>query len=196
MRNAFGRLFRAILQARVDRESHIGDFVNRRGHGRDFLEAVAGTERLQFVGVDRVHYTVEQFAELGVAIEVVAALEHPVHGIVEVAAGGIQMSGLEVLLARFELGLDSGDKGRLVVLIGLQQGNWRRIAARPERERRQRLRARGTGRCGVGFRGCRLRRLRLRCVRLQSGNAGGDRFLRTVVAACGHRGNEYNGEQR
>src|SRR5260370_17526599 len=63
----------------------------------------------------------KQFAQPGIAIGVVAALQHPVYGVVEILARGFQMPGLEILLAGGEFFLDLLDQVVLAVRNGSQQ---------------------------------------------------------------------------
>ena len=94
----FGGLFGALFQPRVHRKRHLCHFVNRRGDRGRFAETITRAEGLQFVGVHGVDDVVKQLAQLGIAVGVVTALQHPVHGLVKVLARRFQVAGFEVLL--------------------------------------------------------------------------------------------------
>ncbi len=91
-------MFGALFQPRVHRKRHLCHFVNRRGDRGRFAETVTRAEGLQFVGVHGVDDVVKQLAQLGIAVRVIAALQHPVHGIVKILACRFQVAGFEVLL--------------------------------------------------------------------------------------------------
>jgi hypothetical protein len=110
MRHVFGRFFRPLLQFLVYRKGHLRHFVNRRRYCRCLRESVPRAERLQLVSVDGVGYLVEQFAQLRIAVRVVAAFEHPVHRIVKIAPRGGQMSRLVIRFSRRELFLHPHDQ--------------------------------------------------------------------------------------
>src|SRR5258705_13096922 len=71
MRRGLGSLFSAVLQPRIDRKRHFRDFVNRSWDRRRFLKTVSGTQRLQFVSVNRIDDVAEKFAEPRVSVRVV-----------------------------------------------------------------------------------------------------------------------------
>ena len=110
VRNIFGGLLGAFLQSRIDREGHLRDFIDRRRHRRSFLKSIASAEGLQFVDVNGIDHAVKQLAQLRIAVWVVAALEHQVHGFVEIFSRRFQVPGLVVLLAGSEFRLDLGDQ--------------------------------------------------------------------------------------
>jgi len=118
VRKVLGRFLRALFQPRVDRKRHLRHFVDGCRHRGRFLEAIPGTERLQLIGIDRIYDSVKEFAELRVAFQVVAALQHPVHGFIKVLARRVQVPGLVVLLPRSEFLFHSGDQ----ILLGAAQG--------------------------------------------------------------------------
>ncbi len=118
VRDAFGGLLGPLLQPRINRKSHLRHFINGRGNSGSFAEAVSRAEGLQLVGIHGVHHAVEQLAQLGVAVGIVAALQHPVDGVVKILACGFQMTGLEILLAGGELFLDLLDQ------VVLARRNW------------------------------------------------------------------------
>src|SRR5207244_2973929 len=76
---------------------------------------VSRPECLQLIGVHRVHHVVEQLAQFGITVVVVAALQQPVHSVVKILARGFQVPRFEVLLSRREFLLDFLDQ---VVLSG------------------------------------------------------------------------------
>src|SRR5262249_40182246 len=106
--NLLGRFPAAAFQPRVDGKGHVGDFVDRRRYGRRLLETVTGVESLQFVGVDGINDLPEQFVQLCIAVEVVAAQKQQVHGGVEIAPRRFEVPGFEVLLAGGEFLLHFG----------------------------------------------------------------------------------------
>ncbi len=109
------------FQARVHRKGHLRDFIDGCGHRRRFLEAIPGAERLQLIRVDRVHHAMKQLAEFRVAVQVVAALQHPVHGFIEVLARRFQVPGFIVPLPRSEFLFHPGDQILLGPALGGRQ---------------------------------------------------------------------------
>ena len=81
-----------------------------RGNGGSFAESITRAEGLQFVGVDRVRDLMEQLAEARITVGVVAAFEHPVDGVVKIAARGFQVAGLVIGFAGAEFFLNLFDQ--------------------------------------------------------------------------------------
>ena len=105
----FRRFLGALLQTWIYRKGHLCHFIDRRRHRGRFLKAVPCAEGLQLVGVNGVDHPVKQFAQSWITLQVVAAFQHGIDGIVELFARGLQMAGLEVSLAGSESRLHSGN---------------------------------------------------------------------------------------
>ena len=100
MRNIFGRLLGALLQSRVDRKGHLRHFIDRpRAPPGASWKPSPARNACNSYGVHRIDHAMKQLAQLRVAVQVVAALEHPVHGFVKILARRFQVPGLVVLLA-------------------------------------------------------------------------------------------------
>jgi hypothetical protein len=155
-------LVRSFFEPRIDRETHLCDFIDGRGNRRRFVKAVPGPERLQFITVDGVDDTVKKFAEGRVAFGIVTALEDPVDGLVKVLACRFEMTRFEIGLASCETGFHLGNE------IG-HTGRWRSqnrrhrpflLVQRKAAENRSRLgRARGGAGVGAAVLAFSLRRL-------------------------------------
>ena len=160
--NFFGGDFRVLLQLLVDGKRQFRHFINGRRNGGSFAEAIAGAKGLQLVGVNRVRDLMEKLAQPRIAVGVVAALQHPIHGVIKIAPRGFQVAGAvigfprsEFLFYFFDQVLDAAGNGRLQRNNGLQ-------SQIPQRERTD-----------IGHGGGRnLRRVQRRNVRLQRLSGG------------------------
>ena len=152
----------------VDGEGDIVGDVDRGG--LDFRrEAVALFQRVHLEGVDGIHDVLELGGELGVVLEVEAAAQHLVDGVVETGLGGLQVPGAIVAHARLVGLLDGVDELLVSLLLGpLTRGGSRRSRLR----RGGRLGRRGSLRRRTGQRGCG-------CLRLPA-RGRGDRLLRVA----------------
>jgi len=116
--NIPGRFLGARFQLRIDGKSHLRHFIDRRRNSGSFAEAISGSESLQFVGIHRIHHVVKQLAQLGIAVGVIAAFQHPVDGVVKILARGFEVPGFEILLA--------GSKFLLHLLDEVVPSGWNR----------------------------------------------------------------------
>ena len=124
MRNVLRGFFGAILQSRIDGERHFRNFVNRRRNGWCFLKTVARAKRLQLIGINGVDNAVKEFAQPRIAVWVVAAFEHPIDGIVKIAARRVEVPGLEVRFACGKLFFDSRDQHVSAIWNRGKQRGW------------------------------------------------------------------------